>query len=98
MGGSRFFFIESKAFELKVDHGGEDYILRIYERGRDTLRSVFTSKESAKTLLATMEDLVSLNHVGDFVYTIREGEMVFIAKRSNPKGRYVLIQAIHRVG
>jgi hypothetical protein len=99
MGSSWYFFIESKAFELKADHGGGAFTVRIYERGQDTLRSVFMGKESAKTLLATFEELASSKHSGNFVRTIREGETVFIVKRcTNSKGRYVSIQAIHRGG
>ena len=60
MDGTRHFFIIRKAFELKADHGGEAFIVRIYDRGRDTLRSVFMGKESAKTLLAAMEELKTL--------------------------------------
>jgi hypothetical protein len=99
MGGNRHFFIESKAFELKVDHGGGAYIVRLYERGKDTLRSIFMGKASATTLLDSMEELVSQKQSGNFVRTIREGETVFIAQRcTNSKGRYVSIQAIHRGG
>ena len=49
MGGSIFFFVESKSFEFSVE-GGTFYLLRIYERGRDSLRSMFMGKESAKRL------------------------------------------------
>jgi hypothetical protein len=99
MGGNRHFFIESKAFEFKVDHGGGAFIVRLYERGKDTLRSVFMGKESAITLLAALEELGTLKNTGTFVRTIREGETVFIAQRcSNTKGRYVSLQAIHKGG
>jgi hypothetical protein len=70
MGGNRHFFIESKAFEFGVDHGGGAFIVRLYERGKDTLRSVFMGKESAITLLAAMEELVSKNNTGNFIRTI----------------------------
>ena len=49
MGGSIFFF-ESKSFEFSVEEGGTFYLLPIYERGRDSLRSMFMGKESAKRL------------------------------------------------
>uniref|UniRef100_A0A2N9FVR5 Reverse transcriptase domain-containing protein n=1 Tax=Fagus sylvatica TaxID=28930 RepID=A0A2N9FVR5_FAGSY len=99
MGGNRHFFIESKAFEFTVDHGGGAFIVRLYERRKDTLRSVFMGKESAITLLAALEELVTLKNTGNFVRTIREGETVFIAQRcSNTKGRYVSLQAIHKGG
>jgi hypothetical protein len=99
MGSNRHFFIESKAFEFTVDHGGGAFIVRLYERGKDTLQSVFMGKESAITLLAALEELVRMKNTGNFVRTIREGETVFIAQRcSNTKGRYVSLQAIHRGG
>ncbi|GMY14512.1 hypothetical protein FCV25MIE_09751 [Fagus crenata] len=99
MGGTRHVFIESKAFELTFDHGGGAHVVRLYERGKDTLRSIFMGMKSAKTLLDALEELVSLKHTGDFVRTIRKGETVFIAQRcNNAKGRFVTIQAIHRGG
>ena len=51
MGGSVFFFVESKSFEFSVEEGGMFYQLRIYERGRDSLRSIFMGRGSAKKLL-----------------------------------------------
>ena len=51
MGGSIFFFVESKAFEFLVEEGGTYFMLRIYERNKDSLRSIFMGKESAKRLL-----------------------------------------------
>ncbi len=99
MGGNWHFFIESKAFEFTVDHGGGVFIVRLYERGKDTLCSVFMGKGSAITLLAALEELVSMKNTGNFVRTIREGETVFIAQRcSNAKGRFVSLKAIHKGG
>lgn len=59
MGGSKFFFIESKSFELLVEEGGSTFIMRIYERGKDSLRSIFMAKERAKQLLAHIESMVT---------------------------------------
>ena len=59
MGGSFFFFIESKSFEFCVEEGGSFFSLRIFERGRYSLRSVFMSKEGAKRLLSLLEDFIS---------------------------------------
>ena len=39
------FFVESKSFEFSVEEGGTFYLLRINERGKDSLRSVFIGKE-----------------------------------------------------
>ena len=99
MGGTRHLFIESKAFELTIDHGGGAHIVRLYERGKDTLRSIFMGMKSAKTLLEALEELVSMKHTVNIVCTIKEGETVFIAERyNNAKGRFVTIQAIHGGG
>ena len=97
MGGNKHFFIESKAFEFTVDHGGGAFSVRLYERGKDTLQSIFMGKESVITLLAALKELVSKNNTRNFVPTIPEGEIVFIAQHcSNTKGRFVSLQAIHR--
>ena len=40
MGGSIFFFVESKTFEFLVEEGGTYFMLRIYERNKDSLRWV----------------------------------------------------------
>ena len=44
-------------------------MLRIYKRSRDSLRSAFMSKESAKCLLAIVEDLMSNVSPGQFAQT-----------------------------
>ena len=59
MGGSIFFFVESKTFEFSVEEGGTFYVLRIFERNKDSLRSVFMGKLSAIHLLTYVEDLMS---------------------------------------
>ena len=66
MGGSIFFFIESKTFEFSVEEGGTFYILCIYERSRESLCSVFMGKESTNRLLAIFEDLMSNVSPGHF--------------------------------
>ena len=59
MGGSVFFFVESKTFEFSVEEGGMFYQLGIYEIGRNSLRSIFMGKGSAKRLLLNVEQLIS---------------------------------------
>ena len=76
MGGSIFFFAESKTFEFSVE-GGTFYMVRIFERNKDSLRSVFMGKESAKRLLTFVEDLMS-NTPQNFARTFRDGNKVFI--------------------
>ena len=53
-------------------------MLRIYERNKDSLRSIFMGKESAKCLLTYVEDLLSLAPPDQFARTFREGNKVFI--------------------
>ena len=59
MGGSIFFFVESKSFEFSVEEGGSFFLLRIFERFKDSLRSVFLGKEGAFRLLTYFEELIS---------------------------------------
>ena len=78
MGGSSFFFIESKSFEFSFEEGGTFFLLFIFEKGENSLRSVFMGNESAKRLLSMLEDFISTEPPGHFVRTIRDGETVFI--------------------
>lgn len=74
MGGSTFVFIESKTFEFVVEEGGTFYLLRIYERGRNSLRFVCLGKESAMRILIHVEELLSKQSLGQFARTVREGD------------------------
>ena len=92
MGGSIFFFVESKSFEFSVQEGGTFFLLRIFERGRDSLRSMFMGKESAKKLLSMMEDFISTESLGHFTRTVRDGKTVFILQLgSNAHGSFLMI-------
>ena len=65
-------------------------MLRIYERNRDSLRSVFIGKESAKCLLDIVEDLMSNVTTGSFVQTFKDGDKVFILQLgSNAHGSFL---------
>ena len=64
MGGSVFFFVESKSFEFSFEEGGMFYQFHIYKRGRDSLRSIFMGKGSAKRLLFNVEVLISGQSTG----------------------------------
>lgn len=59
MGGSTYFFVESKTFEFLIEEGGTFYLFHIFERGRDLPHFVALGKESAKRLLFNVEELVS---------------------------------------
>lgn len=80
-------FIESKTFEIMLDHGGGQLVVRIYEKGRDSFRSVHKGKTSTTCLVANKAELESKHSTGTFLRTIREGDIVFIIQRcSNNKG------------
>ena len=97
MGGSIFFFVESKTFEFSVKEGGTYFMLRIFEQSRDSLRSVFMGRESAKCLLAIVEDLMSTKTPSNFARTFRDNEKVFILQLgSNSHGSFLMIlELIH---
>ena len=95
MGGSVFFFVESKSFEFSVEEGGMFYQLRIYERGRDSLRSIFMGRGSAKRLLFYVEELISGQSSGQFARSCREGDKCFILQLgSNSHGAFLLISEL----
>ena len=90
MGGSLFFFVESKSFEFSVKEGGSFFLLRIFERDRDSLRSVFMGKECAKRMLSIMEKFIFSEPPEHFARIVREGETVFILQLgSNAHGYYL---------
>ena len=89
MGGSSFFFIESKTFEFSVEEGGSYFLLQICEKGNTSMRSVFMGKESANRFLFHLEELISKRSPGLFARTIREGDLVFILQLgSNAHGSF----------
>ena len=77
-------------------------MLRIYERNKDSLRSVFMGKESAKRILTYVEDLLSLSPLEQFARTFREGNKVFILQLGfNVHGSFLMISELvhgHRKG
>ena len=97
MGGSFFFFVESKSFEFFVEEGGTFFSLHIFERGRNSLRSVFMGKECAKRLLSLLEDFISTTPPGHFARTVRDGETVFILQLGyNAHGSFLMISEFLR--
>ena len=95
MGGSIIFFVESKTFEFSVEEGGTYYMLRIYERNKDSLRSIFMGKKSAKRLLTYVEDLMTNAPPKKFARTFRDGNMVFILQLGfNAHGSFLLISEL----
>ncbi|KAL0009596.1 hypothetical protein SO802_011098 [Lithocarpus litseifolius] len=95
MGGSFFFFIESESFEFSVEEGGSFFLLRIFERSRAALRSVFMGKECAKRLLTMLEDLNYSEPPVHFARTVRDGEIVFILQLGfNAHGSFLMISEL----
>ena len=95
MGGSIFFFVESKTFEFSVEEGGTFYVLRIFERNKDSLRLVFMGKLSAIHLLTYVEDLMSNTLPENFARTFRDGNKVFILQLGfNAHGSFLMISEL----
>ena len=80
MGGSIFFLVKSKTFEFSVEEGDTYYMLHIFERNRESLRSVFMGKETAKRLLAIVEYLMSNVTIGNFAQTFIDGDKYLFCK------------------
>ena len=80
----------------KIKHGGGAfYQLCIYERGRDSLRSIFMGKGSAKRLLFNVEELISRQSRGQFAKSFREGDKLFILQLgSNTYDSFLLISKL----
>ena len=71
------------------------YQLRIYERGRDSLRSIFMGKGSAKRLLFNVDELISRQSRGQFVKSFRKGDKCFILQLgSNTYVAFLLISKL----
>ena len=91
MGGFRSFFIESKLFQLVVEEGGNFFSLRIFERGKYFMQSVFMGKNAARWLMQSLEHTVigvNPKHFfmlgeGDTVYTVQRGSFwaIFVSHR-----------------
>ena len=98
MGGVRSFFIESKFFQLVVEEGGRYFLLRIFERGKFCMRSVFRGKNAAQWLMLNIEHLVVGESSKQF-FTFREGDIAFTLQRSsNSFGQFLLLTELKPVG
>ena len=58
MSGSCCFHIESKFFQLVVEEWGRYFSVRIFERSRYFMKSVFMGKNAALWLLQSTEQMV----------------------------------------
>ena len=70
-------------------------MLHIFKRSQDSLRSVFMGRESAKCLLAIVEDLMYNKTLGNFARTFRDDEKVFILQLgSNSHCSFLMISKL----
>ena len=97
-GGVCRFFIESKFFQLLVEEGGRYFLLRIFERGKFCMRSVFMGKNVAQWLMVNIEHLV-VGESSKQVFTFREGDTTFTLQRSsNSYGQFLLLTELKAGG
>uniref|UniRef100_A0A7N2R5F7 HECT-type E3 ubiquitin transferase n=1 Tax=Quercus lobata TaxID=97700 RepID=A0A7N2R5F7_QUELO len=78
-----------------IEEGATFYSLRIFERYKDSLRSVFMGKESALRLLSYAEDLMSNTRPENFARTFKDDSKVFILQLGfNAHGSFLMISEL----
>ena len=91
MGGFRSFFIESKLFQLVIEEGGNFFSLKILERGKYYMQSVFMGKSAALWTMRNLEHTVSGVSPKQF-FTFREGDIAYTMQRGfNSYGHYLSV-------
>ena len=91
IGGFCSFFIESKFFQLVVEEGGNLFSLKIFERGKYFMKSVFMGKHAAKWLMHSVEHFV-IGVKPKHFFTFREGDTAYTMQwGSNQFGQYLLV-------
>ena len=94
MGGVRSFFIESKLFQLVVEEGGRYFSLRIFERSRYFMKSVFMGKNVAQWLMKRLEQIV-VGSSQKYFFSFREGDSAYTLQRSsNSFGLFLLLSEL----
>ena len=94
MGGIRSFFIEFKFFQLVVEEGGNFFSLRIFERGKHFMKSIFMGKNAALWLMKNIEHTVFGVNPKQF-FTLREGDTMYTLQRgSNAFGQFLLVSEL----
>ena len=94
MGGIRSFFIEFKPFQLVVEEGGNFFSLRIFERGKHSMKSIFMGKNVALWLMKNIEHTVVRINPKQF-FTLREGDTAYTLQReSNSFGQFFLVSKL----
>ena len=91
MGDNRFFYVESKAFEIvknKIE-------LSIIERSRNHFSSVTMGFSAALWLCDVLLEVAKMSNDQNLFRTFREGNKIFVLqKQRNGKGRFVTITAL----
>ena len=98
MGGFRsFFFIESKLFQLVVEEGGNFYSLKIFEREKYYMQSVFMGKSAALWVMRSLEHIVIGVNPKHF-FTFRDGDTAYTLQRGSNSFRQYLSMTELKVG
>ena len=84
-----FFFIESKLFQLVVEEGGNFYSLKIFEREKYYMQSVFMGKSAALWVMRSLEHIVIGVNPKHF-FTFRDGDTVYTLQRGSNSFRQYL--------
>ena len=73
MAGTRSFHIESKRFDLVMEGGGGISSVKLFERGRYRMKSVFVGKEGARWVERCIEENIDQVEQPAFVRTFIRG-------------------------
>ena len=92
-----FFFIESKLFQLVVEEGGNFYSLKIFEREKYYMQSVFMGKSAALWVMRSLEHIVIGVNPKHF-FTFRDGDTAYTLQRGSNSFRQYLSMTELKVG
>ncbi|KAL0013503.1 hypothetical protein SO802_000572 [Lithocarpus litseifolius] len=91
MGGLRSFVIESKCFQLVAEEGGRYFLLKIYERSKFFMRSVFMGKTVAQWLMKYLEYFV-VEASPKLFFSLRDNNSAYTLQCStNSFGQFLLL-------
>ena len=97
--GTRSFYIESKRYDFFMEEGKGPSSVKLFERGKYRLNSVFTGKEGARWLERGIEENIVREEAPAFVRTFREHDKGYVMRRDNNKhGRYLEVTEYGRGG
>ena len=79
---------------LVVEEGGRYYSLRIFERSRYLMKSVFMGKNVAQWLMKSLEQIV-VGFSLKYFYSFRDGDVAYtLQQNSNSFGLFLLLTKI----